>query len=347
MKLLVCIPAYNESPAIADVITGIPGEVPGIDGIRVVVVDDGSTDDTAAIAQGLGATVVQHRRNWGVGSAFQTMARLALESGAGILVTIDGDGQFRSQDIPALIAPILLGRAEVCTASRFMNPGMVPRMPRAKLWGNRRVSALVSLLAGERLYDVSCGFRAYSREALLHLTSYSSFTYTHETLLDLAAKQLPICEVPLTVRGEREFGESRVASSLVRYGWRTGLIILRFYRDHLPCQMCLILAAPLILCGLCLLGLSLAVFLQEGSWLKWAALSGGGLLGAALQVIFFGFLADISSRLRRNQEEIVYWLRRMATEHAAPDGPGSDFGSRGRREPGRMPTRSTGGCPSP
>ena len=219
MRLLVGIPAYNEAATITDVIERIPKQVNGVDGVDVVVVDDGSTDDTGALAQAAGAAVVRHARNSGVGVAFQSLVRHALETRADLLVTIDADGQFNADHIPQLIAPIVSGGALVSTASRFMDPALVPDMPRVKKWGNKRVARLVSRLTGFEYHDVSCGFRAYSRESLLRLTIYHSFTYTHETFLDLAAKRVSIEEVPLAVRGVREVGQSKIAASVLRYAW--------------------------------------------------------------------------------------------------------------------------------
>jgi glycosyltransferase involved in cell wall biosynthesis len=310
MRLLVGIPALNEARTIADVIQAVPRNIPGCDAVSIVVVDDGSRDETAAKARASGAMVIRHGWNRGLGIAFQTIVRYALEQGTDILVTIDGDGQFSPEDIPTLIAPILNGECEVCTASRFSNPTLIPAMPFIKRWGNQRVAALVSALTRKRFYDVSCGFRAYSREALLRLTVYHSFTYTHETILDLAAKDIPISEVPLSIRGVREFGKSKIAASIPRYCWQTSLIILRFYRDHRPLRLCFYLSLPLTTGGIVLFTVSLMQFLKTNAWLKWAAFLAGGLFGLALAIVFFGFLADMGIRLRKNQEETLYYLRR-------------------------------------
>lgn len=310
MNLLVGIPAYNEAATIADVIERMPKEVVGIDTVDIVVVDDGSIDDTGSLAQAAGATVVRHARNSGVGVAFQSLVRYALEVRADLLVTIDADGQFNADHIPQLIAPIMSGAALVSTASRFMDPKLVPDMPRVKKWGNRRVAKLVSRVTGHSYHDVSCGFRAYSRESLLRLTIYHSFTYTHETFLDLAAKRVPIEEVPLAVRGVREAGQSKIAASVLRYAWQTAAIMLRTYRDQKPMSLCFGLAVPAFILGLALLGWSYAHLLQTGYFLKSIAFAGGGVIAIGVATLFFGFMADMTTGIRRNQEEILYWLRR-------------------------------------
>jgi len=318
MYMLVGIPAFNEAATIRDVIARIPKNLPGVDEIAVVVVDDGSTDATGVLAREAGATVLRHPSNSGVGVAFQTMVRHALATRADLLVTLDGDGQFNPADIGTLIEPILDGSALVCTASRFANPELVPHMPWIKKWGNRRVANMVNMLTGHRYADVSCGFRAYTREALLRLTVYQSFTYTHETFLDLAAKRIPIIEVPLAIRGVREHGKSKIASSVLRYGIRTAKIMLYTYRDQAPLRLCGWLALALSCIGLVLFGYSFYEFHVTASWLKWAAFAGASFLGTAVLTLFFGFMADIATRLRRNQEEILYWLRRNLDDGSQP-----------------------------
>ena len=309
--LLIGIPAYCEEASIAAVIASLPRDIDGVDEVRVLVVDDGSTDRTAEISREAGADVVRHPTNIGVGGAFQSIHGFALKVRADILVTIDADGQFPAHEIPTLIAPLLSGEALVCTASRFADPELVPQMPWVKKWGNARVANLVSVFTGRKYSDVSCGFRAYAREALLRLTVYHSFTYTHETFLDLAVKNIPIVEIPMKIRGVREHGQSKVAASVVRYGRRTALIMLRTYRDHRPLNLAMMALAPIFVIGLGLLTVSAWTWIETGSWIKWAAFVGGAAVALAAAIGFFGFLADMATRLRQNQEEIIYWLRQV------------------------------------
>ena len=219
MKLIIYMPALNEEEGISDVIKSLPKKIEGIDEIKVLVVDDGSTDDTAKKAKQSDADVVSHNVNKGVGSAFQSAVQYALENEADILVSIDADRQFNSEQIPDIIKPILKNKADMVTGNRFED-GMPKDMPKSKYWGNTQMSRLISIISGQKFRDVSCGFRAYNREALLRLNLFGAFTYTQETILDMVFKGLRIVEFPVDVIYFKD-RKSRVAGSIVKYAFRT------------------------------------------------------------------------------------------------------------------------------
>ena len=188
-KLLVAIPCLNEGATVAQVVAGVPRSIAEIGQIDILVVDDGSSDNTGEAAAAAGATVIRHIRNYGVGRAFQTAVNFAVERDYDVLVNIDADGQFNPNDIPKLVEPVVQRRADMVTASRFIDPGKTPVMPRVKLLGNHMMSFLISRMVRQRFHDVSCGFRCYSRDALLELNLHGAFTYTQETFLDFAVEQ--------------------------------------------------------------------------------------------------------------------------------------------------------------
>jgi len=213
-KLLIVFPAYNEEKTIASVIREVPGNMDGVGQIRCLVVNDGSTDKTEELALQAGVLVVSHDQNEGLGKTFRTGVGEALKMKADVMVNIDGDGQFSPRDIPKLIKPIIENRADFVTASRFIDKNRLPQnMSRIKIWGNKKVSWLISWLTRRKFYDVSCGFRAYNREALLNLNLFGDFTYTQETFLDLSFKGLRIEEIPVEVKYFKE-RESRLAKNL-------------------------------------------------------------------------------------------------------------------------------------
>ena len=158
-----------------------------------------------------------------------------MRRGADIIVNIDGDGQFDPADIAKLVHPILEGEADFVTCSRFSDPAIRPIMPVVKYWGNRVVTHIINwVCGGTNFTDVSCGFRAFNREAAYRLTLFGRFTYTQETFIDLFSKGLRMAEVPLKVRGVREHGKSRVASSIFKYATNSLPIIFRAMRDIQP-----------------------------------------------------------------------------------------------------------------
>jgi glycosyltransferase involved in cell wall biosynthesis len=302
-RICVVMPAYNEEKLIGGVLDRIPDYVD-----TVIVVNDGSTDETPNIARERGALVVTHNMNRGVGAAFHTGVDKALELGADIMVTIDADGQFNPSDISKLVDPIVDGTADFVTASRFKDKRLVPEMPKTKYWGNIAMSKLISFLIEQRFFDVSCGFRAYSREALLRLNLFGHFTYTQETFLDLAFKNIAIKEVSLSIQGERKYGPSKVANNLFRYAYRTSKIILRAFRDYKPLKFFGFMAAFVLGSGLLLEGLLFWHYVQTGSFspYKFLGFAGGFLLATGLLIFITGLLADMLYRIRINQEEIMY-----------------------------------------
>ncbi|MCB1056461.1 MAG: glycosyltransferase family 2 protein [Acidobacteria bacterium] len=311
LSLLVAMPALNEEATVGDVIAAVPREIPGIASVEILVVDDGSTDRTGDIARTNGAAVLRHRSPRGVGAAFHSALAYGIQRQADLIVTIDSDGQFDPGGIPFLVAPVVAGEAEFTTASRFKDPNLVPRMPRIKRWGNRMMSRLVSRLAGETYFDVSCGMRCYSRRAALHLNLFGRFTYTQEVFLNLVFKQLRIVEIPLAVRGERLFGESRVASNLWRYAVQTSRIIFRSYRDYHPMRFFGWIAAGLITPAVGLGAFLFAHYLRTATFspYKWTGFAAAGLLILAVLVLQVGLVGDLLNRHRVYLEEMLYRLR--------------------------------------
>jgi glycosyltransferase involved in cell wall biosynthesis len=313
MRLLVMLPALNEAATISDVIGRIPRDLPGVSQVDVMVVDDGSEDETAALARAAGAFVISHGVNRGVGAALQTCLAEAIRRQVDIAVNMDSDGQFDPADIAKLILPVLGGKADMATASRFKDAKLLPTMPAAKRLGNWGMAKLVSFLSGGSYADVSCGFRAYSREAMLRLVLTGSFTYTQESFLVLAAKGLRIVEVPLSVRGVREHGKSRVASNLLDYAWRASAIIFSSITDYRTAMVFGAGATGLFLLSMLAGGFFVWHRITSGQFTPhiWAGFVSAFLFGLATLVFALGQIAQMISRLRMVQEQQLYILRSM------------------------------------
>lgn len=313
-RILVAIPCKNERDTIFDVISRIPRQVGGVAVVDVLVIDDGSDDGTAEAASGAGAQVIRHRTNRGLGEAFRTASHEALTGGYDALVTIDGDGQFAPEQIPLLLEPVLTGEADAATGSRFCPGAVVDGITPAKRWGNRQVARIVSQLTGGSYADVSCGFRCYGREALLRMNLHGRFTNTHETFLALAANQMRIVEVPITVR-YFDGRVSRIASSLPRYALRTVSIMARWYRDHRPLRFFWGLAGISALVGTGFSVLIVWHYVTTGrfSGFIFAGMLGGFFYLVALLLLLGGLLADMMLTQRVNQERLMYLMRQKSS----------------------------------
>jgi glycosyltransferase involved in cell wall biosynthesis len=313
MKLVVTIPALNEEKTIAQVVRGVPRNIPGISEVEVIVVNDGSTDATAEVAEQAGAMVLNVTGRPGLGSIFRTGLERAMRRGADIIVNIDGDGQFNPADIAKLVVPILKDEADFVTCSRFADPTLIPDMPKVKFWGNRMVTAIINWVCdGKKFTDVSCGFRALNREAAYRLTLFGRFTYTQECFIDLFGKGMRIAEVPLKIRGVREHGKSRVASSIWRYATSSLPIILRAARDIQPLKFFGIIAMMFFTPGF-LLGLFVTgwyIYRTKTTPFTSFITMSGILITLSFLMGVLALLADMLGRTRRINEELLYLARR-------------------------------------
>ncbi|MBI4210227.1 MAG: glycosyltransferase family 2 protein [Candidatus Diapherotrites archaeon] len=308
MKLVITIPAYNEEKTIGAVIREIPGKIAGVGKAEVLVIDDGSTDSTAEAAMREGAKVMRNITNKGLAFSFARGLEEALGMGADIIVNTDADFQYDQSEIPALVKPILEGRADIVLGSRFK--GRIEYMPAQKYWGNKAMSFMVRFLTGLAISDAQTGFRAFSRDAALKVNIFSGYTYTQETILEAWEKGLTIIEVPVTFR--KRDGPSRLISSIFVYARRAGFTVFETYLNYKPLKVFLSIGAVLIVAGLAL-GLRVLVhFLNTGlvePYLPSAILS-SMLVIVGLQVSVIGLAAKMLQRVRVTQERLLYEAKR-------------------------------------
>lgn len=311
MKLLVAIPCLNEANSIEKVIKSIPKKIKGIDVIEILVVDDGSEDETDSLARNAGATVIKHTQNQGVGCAFQTAMAYASEHNVDIMVNMDGDGQFDPTDIEKLIQPILNKEADVVTASRFIDSNMIPDMPKVKLWGNIGMASIISHLCKHKYYDVSCGFRAYSKDTILRSNFHGKFTYTQEAFIFYTSQNLKIMEVPVPVRYFKD-RKSRVAGNLFRYSKKTMGIILSLYRDYFPMRMMGSIAGFFLILTLIFGTIFFGHYLITGFFrdFLFAGLTAAFTFLTALAFLCCGISLQGAVRIQENQNRILYLLKK-------------------------------------
>ena len=311
MKLIVTIPAQNEAPTIGDVVANVPRDIEGVDEVEVIVVDDGSTDGTGRVAEAAGAIVVQMIGRPGLGPVWRLGMERAIRRGADLIVNLDGDGQFDSRDVAEIVKPLLAGRCDFVHCSRFAGDGPIGPMPVVKRFGNWGVTWLTNRICGTQFTDVSCGFRAYNREAAYRLLQFGRWSYTEECIVYLVSRGLRIEERPFKVLGERQHGESRVASNVVYFASHLTHILLRAVRDGSPMRFFGTLA---LLAG----GPGLIVWMFMAGWIASSGqiqpyhglLSIGSTLTlAGVALLALALLADMVSRHRLIHEELLYLAR--------------------------------------
>ena len=206
-RLVAVVPAWNEEGAIARVVD----EIRGFDATAdVVVVDDASTDATAAVAVGCGATVLRLPFNIGIGGAVQTGMRYARDEGYELAVRLDGDGQHDASELGKLLAPINAGNADLVIGSRFIDPGGTYRPPFARRMGIRVFARLVSVLGGQRVTDTTSGFVAFNRAGIeLFAAEYPHDYPEVEGTLVALRSGLRLSQVQVEMR-ERQTGTSSI-----------------------------------------------------------------------------------------------------------------------------------------
>ncbi len=209
VRRLAIVPAFNEAACVGRVIEEIRTADPGME---ILVVDDGSTDGTAAVARAHGAQIVRLPFNLGIGGAVQTGYRFALEHGFDLAVQVDGDGQHDAEELAALVAPVLAGEADLAVGSRFAGAGDY-RPPFARGLGIRLFARAISLIVGQRVTDTTSGFRAANRRAIsLFADDYPHDYPEVEATVMVVRERLRLVEVPVRMR-ERAAGRSSITAA--------------------------------------------------------------------------------------------------------------------------------------
>lgn len=231
MKLVVQVPCLNEEATLPLVFAGMPKQIPGIDQIEYLVIDDGCTDATVEVARSLGVRhFVHHTRTMGLGQSFQDGVMKALEMGADILVNTDGDNQYPSERIGDLVAPILHGMADIVVADRQTHK--IEHFSPIKKKLQKVGSRVVNIAASTELPDAASGFRAYSRESLIKLNLVTKFSYCMETIIQAGNKRLQISSIPVDTNPKTR--ESRLFRSTPEHVLRSAATILRAYVMYRP-----------------------------------------------------------------------------------------------------------------
>lgn len=309
MKLVVTIPAYNEEKTISGVIAEIPRKIEGIDKVEILLINDGSTDNTVEKAREAGVDIIlSHKKNKGLGVTFKDGLDAALEMGADIIVNIDGDGQYNAQEIGALAKPIVENKADIVLGWRDID--RLVFMPKGKKWGNKIATRLTTMVSGLLIKDAQSGFRAFSRESALRINLSGKYTYVQETIIEATHKGLTIEQIPIEFRPRK--GESRLIPNLSTYARRAGTTILDTYWNYHPLKIFSFIGLFLIFLGAIFGAIALTHFIQDETISGYTPVAIVAIVLAiiGLQSIILGFFANAIKKQRLLQEEILYRLKR-------------------------------------
>jgi glycosyltransferase involved in cell wall biosynthesis len=312
MKLVIFTICKDEEETIGELLKRVPNKITGVTNIETLVISDGSTDRTVEIAKDQNVTkVIDGVRQKRLAYRFQQAIDTALEMGADFAVNIDGDLQFAPEDIPKLIKPIIDGQADFVAADRFTDIETGERrrpkhMPKGKFWANRLGAWIVGNLSGESFRDVTCGFRAYNKKAMIAININSTYTYTQESFQVLALKKINIQSMPIKVT-YYPGRQSRVVRSFWQFLFGSALNILRAYRDYAPLRFFGILSLILGVPGLLLGGFVSWHWATTGTISPYIAIGiiGLFLIGTSTMLALLGLVADMLDRMLNNQEKIL------------------------------------------
>jgi glycosyltransferase involved in cell wall biosynthesis len=316
VKLIIQVPCYNEAQTLPQTLAEFPRQLPGIDCIETLVIDDGSKDDTAVIAQSLGVNhIVRHKQNLGLARTFQDGFDASLRAGADIIVNTDADNQYPGRFIADLVAPIVDGKADIVIGDRQIDS--IDHFSPLKRSLQKLGSWLVRTASGTNVPDATSGFRAYTKETALRLNILTRYSYTLETIIQAGKQGLTIFSVPVETNPPER--PSRLQRNMWHFIKAQAGTIMRLYAFYEPLRTFSYLAVPFLLLGL-------------GSWIRFlyfyfqnigghlqSVTIGTGLFLVGILILLFGIQADISSKHRQLTQESLYRLKKIDLENILTD----------------------------
>jgi len=304
LKLIIQIPCYNEADTLAIALAALPREVPGFDAVEWLIIDDGSTDDTVAVARANGVDhVIRHTRNQGLARGFMTGLDACLRLGADVIVNTDADNQYNADDIPALTKPILEHRADIVVGARPIET--IKHFSPVKKMLQKLGSWVVRLASKTDIPDAPSGFRAMSRAAAQRLMVFNDYTYTLETIIQAGQKNMAITSVPIRINGDLR--PSRLVKSIPSYIKRSIVTIIRIFIIYRPFRFFGTIGAVLFGAGL-LIGLRfLWKYLGgEGEGHVQSLILAALLLGMGFQTLLIAVVADLLAANRKLLEDVRF-----------------------------------------
>ncbi len=308
MKLIIQIPCLNEEKTLPLVVNSIPKKIPGITSLKILVIDDGSTDKTVEVAKKLGVDyIISHKRNKGLAKSFTDGINESLRLGADIIVNTDADNQYPQADIPRLIEPILKGKADIVIANRQTDK--IKHFSTVKKFFQWYGSAVVRYLSHSKIPDAVSGFRAYSRNAAMQLNVVTEFSYVIETIIQSQTKRIAIESVNVITNPPTR--PSRLFSNMFQHMRHSSASIIRVYTMYRPLLVFVFIGSVLFLAGL---GFSLRflyfVLKGEGTGHIQSLILAGVLMMIGFQTGVTGLVADLSAINRKLIEDVLLRVKR-------------------------------------
>jgi glycosyltransferase involved in cell wall biosynthesis len=309
MKLIIQIPCYNEEETLPETLADLPRQIPGIEKVEWLVIDDGSADRTIEVAKTGGVDhIVRFTNNKGLAAGFQAGLDAALKLGADVIVNTDADNQYNGADIEKLVAPIVAGDADMVVGDRQIDTiahfsWLKKRLQRLGSWVVRQAS-------NTEVADTTSGFRAYNREAALSLIVVSRFTYTLETIIQAGNQDIAVTDV--LIRTNAKTRESRLFPSMWAYVRRNALSIFRIYSQYHPLKVFWSLAVLLGLGAVALfIRFGVALIQGNGDGHIQSLILGAVLFNAAALMAALGVIGDLMHAQRVISMRTLDRVRRM------------------------------------
>jgi len=313
MKLIIQIPCLNEEESLPKTLADLPKSIDGIDVIEILIIDDGSTDRTVEVAKQCGINhIISFTKQKGLARAFSAGLDAALKADADIIVNTDADGQYKGEDIPRLIKPILKEQADIVIGNRDIEN------VRQFSWIKKRLqrigSTVVRHLADSTVADATTGFRAYNREAALNLNIISNYTYTLESIIQAENKNLAIANI--TISTNRVSRKSRLFKSIPEYLKRSVVTIIRIYSMFNPFRLFTTIGTGIAVIGI-LIGSRFVFYylLGAGEGKIQSLILAAALLIIGFQIVVVGLLADLISANRRLIEDTLLRVKKMEIQN--------------------------------